>query len=226
MFPWHHDSINIPYIKGSPTEGGTHGIIGEEVIRHMKPDAVLLNFARGELVDSKAMKEFLDTGDGRYISDFPDDELWSHKNAILLPHLGASTEEAEDQAAAMAADTIREYVEHGTIRNSVNFPNCALNEMDSSAIRISVVNQNIPGMLSKITEAFARSKVNIIQQINHSKGDIAYNVIDIDPKDSEKLNLKELQKEITMTSGVLSTRILFGTAGAGYARNVDGQYIV
>jgi lactate dehydrogenase-like 2-hydroxyacid dehydrogenase len=93
-------SINIPYIKGSPAEGGTHGIIGQEVIRHMKPDAVLLNFARGELVDSKAMKEFLDTGDGRYISDFPDDELWGHKNAILLPHLGASTEEAEDQAVS------------------------------------------------------------------------------------------------------------------------------
>jgi D-3-phosphoglycerate dehydrogenase len=126
----------------------------------------------------------------------------------------------------MAAETIRDYVEHGTIRNSVNFPSCALPTMDSSAIRISVVNKNIPGMLSKITEAFARSGVNITQQINHSKGDIAYNVIDIDPKDSEKMNLKELQQEITMTTGVLSTRILFGTPGAGYARNVDGQYYV
>jgi D-3-phosphoglycerate dehydrogenase len=95
------DSINIPYIKGSPAEGGTHGIIGQEVMSHFKPDAVLLNFARGELVDSKSLKEFLDNGDGRYISDFPDDELWSHKNAILLPHLGASTEEAEDQAVSV-----------------------------------------------------------------------------------------------------------------------------
>jgi D-3-phosphoglycerate dehydrogenase / 2-oxoglutarate reductase len=92
-------SLNIPYIKKSPEEGGTHGIIGHDIIRHFKPDAVLLNFARGELVDSKAMKEFLDAGDeGRYISDFPDDDLWNHKNAIILPHLGASTEEAEDQA--------------------------------------------------------------------------------------------------------------------------------
>jgi D-3-phosphoglycerate dehydrogenase len=91
--------LNIPYIKKSPEEGGTHGIIGKDIIRHFKPDAVLLNFARGELVDSAAMKEFLDAGDdGRYISDFPDDELWNHKNAIILPHLGASTEEAEDQA--------------------------------------------------------------------------------------------------------------------------------
>lgn len=88
-------SLNIPYIKG---EGGTHGIIGREVISHFKPNAVILNFARGELVDSEAMKEFLDKGDGRYVSDFPDDVLWDHKNCILLPHLGASTEEAEDAA--------------------------------------------------------------------------------------------------------------------------------
>jgi len=92
-------SINIPYIKGTPEEGGTHGIIGQDIIRHFKPDAVLLNFARGELVDSAAMKTFLDQGsEGRYISDFPDDELWDHENAVILPHLGASTEEAEDQA--------------------------------------------------------------------------------------------------------------------------------
>ncbi len=88
-------SINIPYIKG---EGGTHGIIGKEVISHLSPNAVVLNFARGELVDSEAMKEFLDSGNGRYVSDFPDDLLWDHPNAIILPHLGASTEEAEDAA--------------------------------------------------------------------------------------------------------------------------------
>jgi D-3-phosphoglycerate dehydrogenase / 2-oxoglutarate reductase len=90
-------SINIPYIKG---EGGTHGIIGKEVVRHFKPTAVILNFARGELVDSPAMKDFLDNSDGRYVSDFPDDLLWDHKNSIILPHLGASTEEAEDSAVS------------------------------------------------------------------------------------------------------------------------------
>lgn len=91
-------SLNIPYIKG---EGGTHGIIGKEVISHFSPNAVLLNFARGELVDSAAMKEFLDSGNGRYVSDFPDDLLWDHPNAIILPHLGASTEEAEDAAVCI-----------------------------------------------------------------------------------------------------------------------------
>jgi D-3-phosphoglycerate dehydrogenase / 2-oxoglutarate reductase len=88
-------SLNIPYIKG---EGGTHGIIGKEVLNHCKPGAVILNFARGELVDSEAMKAFLDNNDARYVTDFPDDLLWDHKNAIVIPHLGASTEEAEDAA--------------------------------------------------------------------------------------------------------------------------------
>jgi len=94
-------SINIPYIKG---EGGTHHIIGSDTISHLKKDAVLLNFARGELVDSVALKQFLDSGDGRYISDFPDDELWDHKNAVILPHLGASTGEAEDEAVSFFSE--------------------------------------------------------------------------------------------------------------------------
>merc|ERR1712194_273143 len=93
-------SLNIPYTKASPDEGGTHGIIGQVIINHCKPDAVILNFARGELVDSVAMKDFLDKSDeARYISDFPDDELWDHPNSIIVPHLGASTGEAEDSAA-------------------------------------------------------------------------------------------------------------------------------
>jgi D-3-phosphoglycerate dehydrogenase len=91
-------TINIPYVKG---ENGTHGIIGKEAISHFSPNAVLLNFARGELVDSEAIKEFLDSGDGRYVSDFPDDLVWDHKNAVILPHLGASTEEAEDAAVSL-----------------------------------------------------------------------------------------------------------------------------
>ena len=91
-------SVNIPYIKG---EGGTHGIIGPDVISHFKKDAVLLNFARGELIDSDALKEYLDSSSGaRYISDFPDNTLWDHDNVVLLPHLGASTEEAEDAAVS------------------------------------------------------------------------------------------------------------------------------
>jgi D-3-phosphoglycerate dehydrogenase len=222
-------SINIPYLKGTPEEGGTHGIIGADVIAHFKQDAVLLNFARGELVDSEALKKFLDAGTGKYISDFPDDLLWNHESALILPHLGASTEEAEDEAASMAAETIREYMEHGTIRNSVNFPNTSMPERHDRIIRITVVNRNVPGMLSKITDCFAKAGVNIAQQINQSRGEIAYNVIDLDPsitKDNSTICLKDLQRNITMLDGVLSTRVLFGTPGHGYARNIDGKYFV
>lgn len=222
-------SLNIPYVKGGPEAGGTHGIIGRDVISHFKQDAVLLNFARGELVDSKAMKEFLDAGTGRYVTDFPDDLLWNHERAIVLPHLGASTEEAEDEAAAMAADTIRDYMEHGTIRNSVNFPNVSMPARHENVVRITVVNKNIPGMLSKITDCFARAGLNIDQQINQSRGDVAYNVIDLDTSSHEPgatTNLKDLQREMTMLDGVLSTRVLFGAPGTGYARNINGEYFV
>jgi D-3-phosphoglycerate dehydrogenase len=208
-------SLNIPYIKGSMEEGGTHGIIGADVIAHFKQDAVLLNFARGELVDSAAMKDFLDTGSTcRYVTDFPDDILWNHEKAVVMPHLGASTGEAEDEAAAMAAETIRQYIEHGTIRNSVNFPNVQMPEREHAHIRLTVVNKNIPGVLSKITDCCAVAGVNIAQQINQSRGSIAYNVIDIDPavRDGDKaVCLKDLQRNMTMIDGVLSSRILFGT---------------
>lgn len=217
-------SINIPYIKG---EGGTHGIIGKDVISHFKQDAVLLNFARGELVESEAMKDFLDSG-GRYVSDFPDDLLWDHENALIFPHLGASTEEAEDAAAAMAADTIRDFLETGTIRNSVNFP---ATSMDSPApggtVRFTVVNKNIPGCLAAITEAFAEEKLNIVQQINQSRGEIAYNVLDVDTTaQGNVLSFKTVQEKITMLEGVLSSRIIYGAPGTGYAKNLEGEYFV
>ncbi|OEU20624.1 D-isomer-specific 2-hydroxyacid dehydrogenase NAD-binding protein [Fragilariopsis cylindrus CCMP1102] len=219
-------SLNIPYIKTSPEEGGTHGIIGHTIIRHCKPDAVILNFARGELVDSMAMKEFLDkSGEARYISDFPDDELWNHPNTIIVPHLGASTGEAEDSAASMAAETLRLYLEDGTVRHSVNFPNASLPAISPNNIRVTVVNKNKPGVLKLIIEVFAKHSLNIVQQINHSQGEIAYNVLDIDP-DGTDLDFKELQKELTMNEGVLSSRILFGLPGTGYSRNIDGQYHV
>jgi len=217
-------SINIPYIKG---EDGTHGIIGKDVISHFSPNAVLLNFARGELVDSEAMKDFLDSGDGRYVSDFPDDLLWDHKNAVILPHLGASTEEAEDAAASMAADTIRDYMETGAIRNSVNFPSTNLPDRPENAVRFTVVNQNVPGALAHITESFAEEGLNIMQQINQSRGNIAYNVLDIDTTDhADVLCFKNVQEKITMVDGVISTRVIFGEPGQGYAKNLEGEYFV
>lgn len=186
-----------------------------------------MNFARGELVDSDALKEFLDNSDGRYISDFPDDVLWDHKNAVILPHLGASTEEAEDAAASMAADTIREYLETGNIRNSVNFPATSLPACPGGTVRFTVVNKNIPGMLSSITDCFAAEGLNIVQQINQSRGNIAYNVVDIDTSGStDVLSFKNLQEKITMLDGVLSSRVIYGESGKGYAKNLEGDYFV
>lgn len=221
-------SINIPYIKGDPSEGGTHGVIGSDVIEHFKPNAVLLNFARGELVDSAAMKEFLDNGDGKYVSDFPDDLLWDHKNSVILPHLGASTEEAEDAAAAMAAETIRDFLENGTIRNSVNFPAATMAGRPDNSVRFTIVNKNEPGVLAKITETFAQNEMNILQQLNTSRGSIAYNVVDVAGDDAGGVtDFKKVQEMMTMAEGVISSRIIFGTPGMGYAKKLEGgEYFV
>mmetsp|Transcript_431 Transcript_431/g.832 ORF Transcript_431/g.832 Transcript_431/m.832 type:complete len:469 (+) Transcript_431:171-1577(+) len=216
-------SINIPYIKG---EGGTHGIIGKDVIGNFKTGAVLLNFARGELVDSDALKPHLDDNDGRYVSDFPDDALHDHANSIILPHLGASTYEAEDAAASMAAETIRDFLETGTIRNSVNFPAASLGPAPEHSIRFTIVTKNMPGMLAHISEVFAADELNILQQINQSRGDVAYNVVDVDISGHGIVDFKGVQEKITMLEGVLSSRVIYGVPGTGYAKNLMGDYFV
>jgi len=216
-------SINIPYIKG---EGGTHGIIGPDVVGDFKSGAVLLNFARGELVDSEALKGHLDSNEGRYVSDFPDDVLWDHPNSVILPHLGASTGEAEDAAAAMAAETVRAFLETGTIRNSVNFPSAHLDAAPENSIRFTIVTKNVPGMLAHISEAFAEGDLNILQQINQSRGEVAYNVVDVDISGHGVVDFKGVQEKITMLEGVLSSRVIYGVPGTGYAKNLEGDYFV
>ena len=127
----------------------------------------------------------------------------------------------------MAADTIREYLESGTIRNSVNFPNTSLPDRPEHSIRFTVVNQNIPGVLAHITEAFAKENLNIVQQVNQSRGQVAYNVLDIDTTGHEDvLCFKNVQENITMMDGVLSSRVIYGAPGMGYAKNLDGVYFV
>ena len=126
----------------------------------------------------------------------------------------------------MAADTIREFLEEGTIRNSVNFPTTSLPDRPENCVRFTVVNKNIPGCLAHITEAFATEELNIVQQINHSRGDIAYNVLDIDTSSRDVLCFKNVQEKITMLEGVISSRVIYGTPGTGYAKNLDGEYFV
>ena len=127
----------------------------------------------------------------------------------------------------MAADTIRDYLESGTIRNSVNFPSTSLLDRPDNCVRFTVVNKNVPGVLAHITDAFAKENLNIIQQVNHSRGDIAYNVLDIDTDGhGDVLCFKNVQENITMLDGVLSSRVIYGAPGTGYAKNLDGHYFV
>ena len=127
----------------------------------------------------------------------------------------------------MAADTIRNYLETGTIVNSVNFPNTSLPDRDDSSVRFTVVNKNVPGALAHITEAFADEGLNILQQINQSRGDIAYNVVDISTDGNESVvDFKNVQERITMVDGVVSTRVIYGQPGKGYAKNLEGDYFI
>ena len=134
---------------------------------------------------------------------------------------------AANMAASMAADTIRSYLENGTIKNSVNFPDTNLDDRPDQAVRFTVVNKNVPGKLAAITEAISNEGFNIVQQINHSRGDIAYNVCDIDTNGRDGvLEFKNVQESITMIDGVISTRVIYGQPGTGYAKNIEGDYFI
>lgn len=127
----------------------------------------------------------------------------------------------------MAAETIRTYLETGNIRNSVNFPTTILSAPPENSIRFTVVTTNTPGMLAHISEAFAAANLNILQQINQSRGDVAYNVVDVDVSGHDSIvDFKEVQEKITMLDGVLSSRVIYGVPGTGYAKNLEGDYFV
>jgi len=215
-------SIHIPYSEA------THGILSKEIIEGFKDDAVLLNFARGELVDSQAMQEFLNRpgGQGRYVSDFHDDLLWEHPNVMILPHLGASTDEAEDEAAAMAADTLRDYLESGTIQNSVNFPSLKLNNQAKNSLRFTVISHDAPGVLGHIFDVFGEAGLNIQQEVARTRGLVSYTVLDVDITNHSQIEFKKVQEQITMLPGVKSSRVLYGIPGSGYAKNLNGEYFV
>lgn len=163
-----------------PLNDKTKGLINRERIAIMKKGVRILNFARGGLVNNEDIKDALKEGTvSSYVTDFPDEDLLSIENVIPFPHLGASTPEAEDNCAIMAVNQIREFLEHGNIKNSVNFPDCELDSI-SSVNRIVLANKNVPNMVGQITTILASEKINIADMINRHKGDYAYNIIDID----------------------------------------------
>lgn len=202
-------SLHVPYMKE------THHLISGDLLKLMKPTCHVINFARGELVDTQAMRNMYDSGDrtGRYIADFADEFLHSHPKVVLMPHLGASTAEAEENAAAMAAKQVMEFIETGQIVNSVNFPQAKVERLAPDARRICIVNKNVPGMLGLITSTLGRRGVNIAQIANTSRENIAYNIVDI-ANTLDDNALLSLQEELSKLEGVVSSRVLgFGKPG-------------
>lgn len=162
-----------------PLNENTRDMIGEKELRVMKKGARLLNFSRGGLVDERALIAALDAESlATYVTDFPSAAVAGHRRVIPVPHLGASTAEAEENCAVMAARQIREFLLHGNIVNSVNFPECTLAPSDRQ--RILVANRNIPNMVGQITTILANQSINILNLLNRHRDELAYNIIDID----------------------------------------------
>ncbi|MFP6837418.1 MAG: phosphoglycerate dehydrogenase [Pseudomonadales bacterium] len=156
----------------------TKGMINEDSLRLFRPGSVLLNFARQPVVDTRALRGALDDGRvARYIADFPVPGLSDHPGVRLTPHLGASTLEAEENCAVMAADQLVSFLETGNIRNSVNFPSVSLDP--NGGYRLAVTNRNVPGMLGQMTAVLAERNINVIDMLNKSRDEVAYNLIDV-----------------------------------------------
>ncbi len=185
-----------------PLTDATRNKISAERIRLMKKGSVILNFARDGLVDEAAVEAALDDGHlYGYVCDFPSNRLKNHPRCITLPHLGASTVEAEDNCAIMVATEIRDYLENGNIRNAVNFPRIKLPR--SKGFRVAVVNSNVPNMVGQISTDLAEAGLNIIDMLNRSRGEVAVTLLDTD-----KLPPQETLDRIASIEGVLSVRCL------------------
>lgn len=206
-------SVNMPYIKGV-----THHAINAEVLGRMKHTTHILNFSRAEIVDGASLKRLYDAGhQGKYICDFADEFMQEHPKFVCIPHLGASTAEAEDNCAYMAADQIIKFLELGQVVNSVNFPTAVLERQAGDHTRLVIINNNVPGVLGQITTMLGDMGVNIAQQLNTSRDAIAYNVIDMDSfpqgEAADKLQLK-----LAELDAVISTRLIYtGSASEGPA---------
>ena len=186
-----------------PATDATKKMINKSIISKMKQGSVLLNFSRDVIVDEEALKVALENGDIRkYVSDFANPLSVNMPNTIILPHLGASTEEAEDNCAAMACEEVMDYIENGNIKNSVNYPACDAGVCKNDG-RISVIHKNVAGVINKISDTFAQKNINIANMVSKAKGDYAYMVLDIDAKSNP-----EIIAELDAIDGVVRARIV------------------
>jgi D-3-phosphoglycerate dehydrogenase / 2-oxoglutarate reductase len=163
-----------------PAMDATRHLISDDALKLVRPSAILLNFARETIVDSAAVLRSLDAGKlGRYVCDFPEPAMLGHARVIAMPHIGASTEESEENCAVMAADELMDYLENGNITNSVNFP--AVNMARTPGLtRITFANDNVPGVLGHVLSVLADKRVNVIDMVNKSRGELAFNIVDVE----------------------------------------------
>jgi D-3-phosphoglycerate dehydrogenase len=185
-----------------PLNDDTKGILNKTKFKLMKKGVKLLNFARGGLVNNADLKEALAEGVvSYYVTDFPEEDLIKIDNVICIPHLGASTEEAEENCAEMAARQVMDYLETGNIKNSVNFPDCRLDFNGNGTTRLAITNKNVPNIIAQISSALAEDKINISEYFNKHRNDVAYNLIDTDSDISESVI-----KKLKAIEGIISVR--------------------
>jgi len=185
-----------------PLTEDTRHLINFERVKLLRKGAVVLNFAREGIVDDEAVIEALSAGHLQsYVTDFPSNLLKGKKGVIALPHLGASTAEAEDNCAIMVADQVRDFLENGNVVNSVNFPEVVMERKEGQ--RIAIVNSNVPNMVGQISTTLAKANLNILDMLNKSRGDLAYTLIDV----NDKLSQAALT-ELRAIKGVLSTMVV------------------
>ena len=190
-------TIHVPYMES------TKNMIDSSAISKMKDGVILINMARGGLVDEQSLIDAIDEGKVRkYVTDFADTTVAGHEGCIVIPHLGASTAESEDNCAMMAVDEIQDYLLNGNIRNSVNFPNCNMGVCQTTS-RIAIMHKNMTNMISKFTSVMGDSGVNISEMTNKSKGDYAYTLFDLDSPVTD-----EVLEKMTQIDGVLKVRVI------------------
>ncbi len=189
-------TLHVPLVKM------TRHLIDAGRLAVVKPGAVLLNFARDEIVDDAAVVEALRAHRLKcYLCDFPAAALLREPNVVALPHLGASTAEAEENCAVMVVDQVREFLDHGTIRNAVNFPSVEMPR--ESPHRVAIANANVPNMLGQISSAMAQAGLNIHNMVNKSRGDMAYTLVDVDSPVAD-----DVTRTLASIQGVLSVRAI------------------
>jgi D-3-phosphoglycerate dehydrogenase len=194
---------NVDYVTFHvPLIDETRNLINRERLRRIRKNLVLLNFSRDGVVDDAAVVEAIETGNVyAYVCDFPNNLTKNHPRVITLPHLGASTLQAEENCAVMVAEQVREYLENGNVRNSVNFPELFMPR--SEGYRVAIVNQNVPNMLGQISTCMADSGLNIHDMLNKSRADLAYTLVDVDSEPTP-----DCVERIAAIKGVLNVRAL------------------